>query len=471
MSTDDTPQTLKAAKATDDRTPRSRGKLGSSADDEVPPAIRRRLEAMAVAEALGVSIAELARKLSFGTPGESWESRAKLLQATKQNHANLYQSLLDDYRKPETKNDLRFSVTPEIHDRLEMMAVAEAFGITISALARKVPMGIAPLHTACIMRQTKYDHARLYRRLLRRYRKVARIRESQERRDSQDGYTKGSESIPNRVAKWMETVVSELVRSGTTIQRIATARRIPSFRFYTTKYPGTWKDICDKAGLGWHGRADKAPRALFARARIRRAARIIAAGLTGKFAADRMGLRPNAISKMKTNYPEFWDFHYDQACKEMDLAENEHLVARVDDDQGKVVQKSPPGTDWPARKKMRQERGLPPLRGKRKGGFTGKGKTSATQPVATSPSGRVCLHADGEKPTIDGEQVGVLTTPQYNVIMALMQAGERGLSKDQLQQSGHSSARDIMRRLRCKDKAWQSVLSFPGIAGKGYRIL
>lgn len=65
-----------------------------------------------------------------------------------------------------------------------------------------------------------------------------------------------------------------------------------------------------------------------------------------------------------------------------------------------------------------------------------------------------------------------LTTPQYDVVKALLAAGNDGLSKDALDQKGkHGDARKILSRLRESDPDWAKVIVMPGRPHSGgYRI-
>jgi hypothetical protein len=83
----------------------------------------------------------------------------------------------------------------------------------------------------------------------------------------------------------------------------------------------------------------------------------------------------------------------------------------------------------------------------------------------------VKLFGQGEFPCVDGKEKDTLTTAQYNVIDAMIQA-EKSLTKDDLdRKSGHGDARKVLKRLAKRDPGWAAVISFPGTTGKGYRIL
>jgi len=68
-----------------------------------------------------------------------------------------------------------------------------------------------------------------------------------------------------------------------------------------------------------------------------------------------------------------------------------------------------------------------------------------------------------KQPVVRGKTKPVLRPAQFNVVKALVNAGETGLTLDQLvHQSGHSDARGILRRLADSDPDWRSVIHFPG---------
>jgi hypothetical protein len=84
---------------------------------------------------------------------------------------------------------------------------------------------------------------------------------------------------------------------------------------------------------------------------------------------------------------------------------------------------------------------------------------------------RVVLHGLGERPIVVGVEKEPLTLPQYDVVKALLEAGERGLSKDELdRKSKRGDARKTLKRLAESDPDWKAVIHFPGKPGVGYRI-
>jgi hypothetical protein len=92
-------------------------------------------------------------------------------------------------------------------------------------------------------------------------------------------------------------------------------------------------------------------------------------------------------------------------------------------------------------------------------------------PAPTSVSPAVILTGKTTQPLVRGKPKPVLRQTQYNVVKALLDAGDTGLTVDQLvAQSGHSDARGILKRLADFDPVWRSVIHFPGKAGGHYRI-
>ena len=64
-----------------------------------------------------------------------------------------------------------------------------------------------------------------------------------------------------------------------------------------------------------------------------------------------------------------------------------------------------------------------------------------------------------------------MTAGQYAVVKALLEAGDAGLSLDNLiRKSRVGDARKILKRLAKSDADWQEVICFAGRAGVGYRI-
>jgi hypothetical protein len=84
---------------------------------------------------------------------------------------------------------------------------------------------------------------------------------------------------------------------------------------------------------------------------------------------------------------------------------------------------------------------------------------------------RVVLRGRDEGPLLLGKPKRKLTTPRYNVVKALLDAGDVGLTKDELvTESGHEDARGILTRLAESDADWRKVIHFAGVTGGRYRI-
>jgi len=114
------------------------------------------------------------------------------------------------------------------------------------------------------------------------------------------------------------------------------------------------------------------------------------------------------------------------------------------------------------------------------GNGNGKAKQRPTEPgrtpemVETPPSLEgplVVLRDRVEGPKVLGKTKRKLTTPQYNVVRALLDAGDAGLTKDELvSKSLHEDARGILKRLADSDPDWKKVIHFAGRTGGRYRI-
>jgi hypothetical protein len=92
--------------------------------------------------------------------------------------------------------------------------------------------------------------------------------------------------------------------------------------------------------------------------------------------------------------------------------------------------------------------------------------------VAESTSGRVLVFGQDQPPTVDGRPKSTMTRAQYDVILALLQAGEAGLTKTQLTtNSKHGGALGVLKTLAQSDPDWNTVISFPRTTGKRYRVL
>jgi hypothetical protein len=86
-------------------------------------------------------------------------------------------------------------------------------------------------------------------------------------------------------------------------------------------------------------------------------------------------------------------------------------------------------------------------------------------------SWELSLSGRGNPVHLNGHEKAALNDPQYNVLQALIEAGAKGLNKDELvQKSGHSDARGILTRLSASDPDWKQVIVMPGKPGGRYRV-
>jgi hypothetical protein len=106
-----------------------------------------------------------------------------------------------------------------------------------------------------------------------------------------------------------------------------------------------------------------------------------------------------------------------------------------------------------------------------KGEGNGAGESDA-KPVAASD--QVKLFGPGEQPIVNNNKVAILTEARYDVVQTLLEAGESGLSKDDLdKKSGHSTAHKLLKAVAKSSPEWAKVIQLPGKGGMGkhYRIL
>jgi hypothetical protein len=67
--------------------------------------------------------------------------------------------------------------------------------------------------------------------------------------------------------------------------------------------------------------------------------------------------------------------------------------------------------------------------------------------------------------------VNPLTPAQYDVIQALVEAGDAGLFFNALMdRSGHSHPHKILGRLTNTRPEWRHIIRFPGTSWRGYRL-
>ena len=90
----------------------------------------------------------------------------------------------------------------------------------------------------------------------------------------------------------------------------------------------------------------------------------------------------------------------------------------------------------------------------------------AIKPVAQSK--RVMLFGPDEQPIVTEKRKSILPKARYDVVQALIEAGESGLSKDDLDaKSGHSDARKLLYALVKNDSDWKAAILLPGKGGMG----
>lgn len=87
------------------------------------------------------------------------------------------------------------------------------------------------------------------------------------------------------------------------------------------------------------------------------------------------------------------------------------------------------------------------------------------------PTPVVMLRGLGEKPVVFKNEKPLLTPIQYRVVELLLEAGAERILLGEIQEV-NSDARNILVRLRERDKDWERAILMPGgIKGKGYGIL
>lgn len=83
----------------------------------------------------------------------------------------------------------------------------------------------------------------------------------------------------------------------------------------------------------------------------------------------------------------------------------------------------------------------------------------------------IVLGRFGDVPIVRGKPKQRLTWAQYHVVKALLEAGNDGLTKNQLDsKTKRTDARKILKRLHDSDPDWAAVIHMPGIPGRHYRI-
>ena len=92
-------------------------------------------------------------------------------------------------------------------------------------------------------------------------------------------------------------------------------------------------------------------------------------------------------------------------------------------------------------------------------------------PVPVAESALVRLFDRNDAPIVNENTKQKLTNAQYDVVLALLNADGRGLTKDDLDRlSGHGDARKILYRLVHADSDWAAAIPLPRKTGRGYRI-
>lgn len=81
----------------------------------------------------------------------------------------------------------------------------------------------------------------------------------------------------------------------------------------------------------------------------------------------------------------------------------------------------------------------------------------------------VVLYGHGEAPYVKGQQVHVLTKTQYEIVLRLIEAGPRGMSKSELERK-HGGARKTLYHL-AKTPPWEDAIKLPNKSYQGYRIV
>ncbi|NLF73307.1 MAG: hypothetical protein GX575_30085 [Candidatus Anammoximicrobium sp.] len=118
-----------------------------------------------------------------------------------------------------------------------------------------------------------------------------------------------------------------------------------------------------------------------------------------------------------------------------------------------------------------QERTLLPVSGDRPRNPRVGGADEDETRIPVCQSKAVKLFGPGEQPEVNGKKKTTLTKARYDAIKALVQAGENGLTKDELvKKSQHGDAVNSLKNLAKKDRDWERVLQFAGGTGKRHRI-
>jgi hypothetical protein len=98
------------------------------------------------------------------------------------------------------------------------------------------------------------------------------------------------------------------------------------------------------------------------------------------------------------------------------------------------------------------------------------GEATCARKTQTLPA--VVLGGIDDPIVVLGKKKPRLTVACYDTIKALLEAGEAGLSKDELDtNSEHPEARKYLKRLAANDADWKTVILFPHKSWRRYRLL
>ena len=98
--------------------------------------------------------------------------------------------------------------------------------------------------------------------------------------------------------------------------------------------------------------------------------------------------------------------------------------------------------------------------------------TEGGQCEPRDPICSVVLRGKAVGPLVLDREVSPVTSTQYDVLQALVNAGEDGLSlRELIRCSGHGSARNVLKNLADSSSKWQQVVLLAGAPGRRYRLL
>jgi hypothetical protein len=96
---------------------------------------------------------------------------------------------------------------------------------------------------------------------------------------------------------------------------------------------------------------------------------------------------------------------------------------------------------------------------------------SGNKPPASGPRPAVTLRGQADAPIVRGKEMPRLTVARYCVVKALVDAGNDGLSTDDLvSKSGCGGAVNTLKALVRSSPEWGAVIALPGAPGLRYRI-